>query len=159
MKGNVKGGNITKTETGYTLTGGTPCDVTNTNSASKIEIASSLQEGAEIGVYNYTNGNVITTGYKTYHENDAADKFFFSNDATKDIVKDDSGELKFGDHVHDFTYSVDGATITATCDKVNRVCLLQNGREAVSVNSVTDLIFGVLDQIVDRPQPQSKILV
>ena len=131
VKGNVMGGTITKTETGYTLTGGTPCDVRNTDRTAKIEIAGALQAGAQIGVYNYISIGAFTTGYNTYHAGDAADKFFFSNDAKKEIGKNTSGELMFVNHVHNFTYSVDGTSITATCQKVN--CTLENRTASLTI--------------------------
>ena len=126
VKGNVMGGAITKTEAGYTLTGGTPCDVRNKNATAKVEIAGKLEDGAQIGVYNYTGDNAITTGYKDNNETDDADKFFFSNDVTKLIAKNEEGELIFSDDIHDFEYTADGSTITATCKADN--CGLKNNK-------------------------------
>lgn len=87
-------GKITKTESGYTLAeGGTPCDVRNTSSnPGMIEIVDTLQSGAQIGVYNYMNGNVITTGYNTYNSDDDPSNYFFSDDKNYVVIKNDSGE-------------------------------------------------------------------
>ena len=133
VKGNVMGGTLTKTETGYTLTGGTPCDVRNTSATVKIEVAGALLEGAEIGVYNYSGANAFTTGYSTYHADDAADKFFFSDAAQYEIEKTESGELVFVNHKHHFNYVVDGATITATCQK--EICPLEDHTATLTISA------------------------
>ena len=87
-------GKITKTESGYSVEeGGTPCDVRNTSSnPGMIEIVGELQSGAKIGVYNYMNGNEITTGYNTYNPDDDPANYFFSDDEKFTLIKDDNGE-------------------------------------------------------------------
>lgn len=100
VKGNVSGGTITKSDTGYTLTGGTPCDVQhNIQNQLSLQIVGKLENGARIGVFNDNQTKAFTTGYRTYHAGDEADRFFFSNDSTRVIAKSYAagtvGELVF----------------------------------------------------------------
>ena len=127
----VNGGTFTVSNT-PTVTENT---ITKNGAASNVHLAGSayitiggtLNEGASISVTKTVGNGVIAENVST----DYSDKFF-SDDNTYEVKYDkDKKQLVLeriaGQHAHNWTYSADGATITATCKNTDNLCDKING--------------------------------
>ena len=85
-------------------------------------------DGADIGVTMATPG-VFTSSTDPIKASDYKDQFS-SDDSTYSVMIQEN-ELKLGTHEHSFTYSADGATITATCS--NEGCDLTDKKVTLTI--------------------------
>lgn len=81
----------------------------------KIYVGGALTDGAEIGVTMQTPG-VLTHSVSSFKAKDYAT--YFTSDDSDYFLQAEGDELKLVEHVHDFTYSVNGSSIIATCQAV-----------------------------------------
>ena len=108
IRDNVKGGTIEKTDTGYILNGGTPCNVYNTNNSVKMEIAGELLDGAEICVTMQTP-DVFADSTNTAYNDPTK---FVSDNASYIVGKNENGQLLLGAPVT-VTFNTDSGSAVA----------------------------------------------
>ena len=108
---NVNGG--TKGNDGI-YTGGTASNV-RLIGRTTITIDGPLTEGSQIGVTLYSN-RVFTSGWSTNMSDKPFSSYFIADDSSSTVALE-NGELKLSNpHMHSWTYTASGATITAKCN-------------------------------------------
>jgi len=107
--------------------------------ARKIGINSPLTSGASIGV-TLDTPRVFTDNWNSIMGSANPAGFFTSDNPDYTVVLQD-GEAALVSHSHHFTYTSDGAVITATCSNSDGKCPLEGHKASITIKAPYDLTY------------------
>ena len=93
--------------------------------------------------FSYAGGGTVSITASSYPSAPTLSKdFMYSDNGVKVVATSITGEktiIPYSAHLHSFTYSASGATITATCSAAN--CPLASSQATLTINAPAELIY------------------